>query len=634
MLSVSYCKDDNCLHIKIGGDNFRELVDFCKEQGAHYNEENRDWVAPIVKYYKIIENAKALDEIIDIDGYTEQKVEEFYKSLKELKYATSRRTFHQELLKSPPLKGKAPYENFQLQDILRAMNQNRFLFHHEMGLGKSYSLTALIEHLIYYRCINKCLIFSTAVGVMNLKAEILKFSVSLTDKDIITFASAGELKFEDRDIFNTEKYPQTVIIITYDTLKSISNYYYDVANATKKNKHPSTGKKYRKNFMPIKEWIGAMPAGLFLDENHSLAHPDTRRTQIINRIIPEFEYRYLFTGTLADTYEKLYEPLWILDKSLVKGDDYDGWLDEYNERGNYWSPKAINPDRWNLPKIGELNKTLMQSYASKRKMADCMNLPLNFEVPTLYTDMSKKQRAIYEAFSNFTMTDMQEMAKKEGKTLTEKVKNLFPYIQMCVDNPECLKRTGKFDVFPDNLRELILSYDYNKDCTKAEVCDNIIADNVDELDHKGILWYMHPETAKALYERYKKYNPVVINAELPREQRVDIINKFLKDPKQKLIIASINIMNTSVTLIECKFEVYVEKTYNFTVYKQSRGRITRPGQDEVTRTYSIRYDKSIDNLQEMNLSTKGETLNSLLNKDYITHDLWAKLFNLQRGDRI
>jgi hypothetical protein len=91
-------------------------------------------------------------------------------------------------------------------------------------------------------------------------------------------------------------------------------------------------------------------------------------------------------------------------------------------------------------------------------------------------------------------------------------------------------------------------------------------------------------------------------------------------------------MNTSVTLIECKYEIYVEKTYNFVVYTQSRGRIFRPAQDSITRTYSMRFKDSIDNLQELNLKTKGETLNSLFNQQYISAGVWKKLFSLANAE--
>lgn len=631
MISISFDSAEDFLHITISGNNFRDLVDFVKLQGCKWDPDLKCWTLSITKFDDFKAAAKSFDDV-DIDMLTLSEVERWKSTLVELELY--RRAFKQELLTFPPLQGKPPYEDYQIADITRGICQNRFLFHHEMGLGKSYILTALIEHKRLYGDIYKCLIFSTPIGTRNLKAELLKHGKNMKEDDIITFTSAGAIPFEDRDIFNTKKYPQTIIILSYDALKSVSNYYYDKKYGTKTKKHPSTGKNYRANCMPIKEWLGGRPGGLFLDENHSLAVPSSRRTQVMNWIVPYFNQRFLFTGTLADKYEKLYEPCWILDKALVGGMDYQTWCATYNELGNKFSAYAINPDKWDLIKLEQLNIEMMKKYCSKREMLQCLDLPLNYEVPTIYCDMSPLQRKIYERFSNFTAQEQSELAGGGGKSFSERMVNLFQYLQGAVDNPTCLQNSSKFENFPEDLKQDILKFDWNKHSAKAEIVDDIVEERSGEYGEKGIIWYFHPQTKDALVERYKKYNPAVISADVPMDDRVGIINKFLKDPKQKLIIASINVMNTSVTLIECKYEVYVEKTYNFVVYTQSRGRIFRPGQKDITRTYSMRYDNSLDNLQELNLKSKGETLNSLFNQQYISANVWKKLFSLQKCQSI
>lgn len=631
MISITFDSAENDLHITIGGDNFRDLVDFVKAHDCRWNPDLKVWTLPVVKYESFKDAAKSFDSV-EMDMLSVSEIEQWKKNLKELK--VYRRAFHQELLKFPPLQGKHPYEDYQINDIMRGLCQNRFLYHHEMGLGKSYILTALIEHKRYFGDIDKCLIFSTPIGTRNLKNELIKFGNNLKEDDIITFTSAGALPFEDRDIFNTEKYPQHIIILSYDCLKSVSNYYYDMKHGTKTKKHPSTGKNYRKHEMPIKEWLGGKPGGLFLDENHSLAVPSSRRTQVMNWIVPYFDQRFLFTGTVADKYEKLYEPCWILDKALVNGMDYQAWTGEYNELGNNFSQYAINPNKWDLAKLEQLNVVMMREYCSKRLMDECLDIPLDYEVPTLYCEMSPLQRKIYERFSNFTAQEQANLAGEGGRSFSERMMNLFQYLQGAVDNPTCLINSGKFDKFPQDLQDDIKKFDYNKHSTKAELVDDIVEERSGENGEKGIIWYFHPQTKDALVERYKKYSPTVISAEVPMDDRVGIINKFLQDPKQKLIIASINVMNTSVTLIECKYQIYVEKTYNFVVYTQSRGRIHRPNQKDVTRTYSMRYDNSLDNLQELNLKSKGETLNSLFNQQYISANIWKKLFSLQKDQAV
>lgn len=630
MIDIEFDSDSSNLLIKISGDNFRDLVDHLKCEGCMWSPSLKRWTLNVSKFDSFVQSCINFGDTPEISVYTEREIQKYYDNLKELK--TYRRFFKQELLNFPPLKGKHPYEDYQIQDIMRGLCQNRFLYHHEMGLGKSYILTALIEHKRFYGDLYKCLIFSSPIGTRNLKDELILHGKNMKDDDILLLTSSGKLKYEDRDIFNPSKYPQSIVIMTYDTLKTISNYYYDLKYATKKNKHPSSNVNYNKNPMPIQEWLEGKPGGLFLDENHYIGIHTSRRTNIINMIVPYFEQRFEFTGTLADKYEKLYEPAKILDPYLVEGMDYTTWVSKYNEVGNRFSQYAINPQKWRLDLLEVFNKTMMKDYCSKRTMSDCLDLPLNYEVPVIYTDMSPIQRRIYERFSNFTANEQAKIASESNSSFSDKMLNLFQYFQQVVDNPSCLLKSKKFDFFPEDLKQDIKKFDYNKDFSKIEIVDDIIKERTDEEGQKGIIWCFHPETIYLLQKRYKKYNPVIISADLKMSERVPTIKNFLKDEKSKLLIASINVMNTSVTCVECKYEVYVEKTYNFTVYTQSRGRIYRPQQKDITRSYSVRYKDSIDNLQEINLNSKGEILNSLFNQKYISENTWKKLFSLHKAD--
>ena len=255
------------------------------------------------------------------------------------------------------------------------------------------------------------------------------------------------------------------------------------------------------------------------------------------------------------------------------------------------------------------------------------------EVPLITVDMSPLQRKIYEKFSTQTMNKVFEKSREDGN-FSQKMINLFSYLQLAVDNPSCLKSTESFEEFDDELKSLIEKYDYSKDNSKLEYIDEILAEEIDENETRGMMWFFHPLTEEALKERYKKYNPIVIGSEMKEDERFKNIEEFKHNPKHKLIIASIGILNTSVTLTECKFQVYVEKTYKFNDYEQSLHRIWRNGQKDVTKTFSIRFNNSIDNLQEMNLKSKGEIMNSLLNKSFIEKEMWKKIFNLRSIDTL
>ena len=689
MIEIEVDKENRCLAIFIKERDpvrFTEVKEALKDCKCHWNPTKKQWEKSIYDYDDLVEELKFEGENVESSEYVYKEIQEFKDTLKELEVIPSRVYVNYDLMKCSPLKGIGENVNFQDEDIRTALRRNRYLFHWEMGLGKSYALACLIENLRWLKKINKCLIFSTGVGVFNLKDELLKFGKNLRADDIFVLNSMEELSYDERDLFNIEKYPQSIIILTYDSFKSINDYYYDKAHIParlpkkleeaetelntyikkyrenakalgkkaneyneelksdktyksldrivkklKEDMHPSRHSKYNKSCIPIKEWLQNEHGALFLDEVHSLGNPKSDRSKIFEMNIDYFKYRYEFTGTLADKYEKLYEPLYILDRDLVEGKTYQDWLASYCEVGNRWSKYAVNSDSWDVEKIAELNRRLLKDYCAKRKMNECLNLPLDYDVPTIYLEMSKSQRDIYEGFIKEQLKLSEDRKRTGEATVKDSIMNMFGLFQLAVDNPECCKTSPSFEKLSYDLQAKIMNYSYKDDSYKLKALKEIVKERVDENGEKGLIWYFHPLTKDVLKEEFKKYSPIIIEAGMDKEERNKLIMEYKNNPNKKLLIGSINVMNTSLTLTEAKWQAYLEKTYNFTVYTQSRGRIHRPGQTDVTRTYDFCYKSSIDFMQKENLETKGQLLNSLVNKDIITNDVWKKIFNANKG---
>lgn len=605
--------------ISIKSDCFQDCVEILKNNYALFDGANKLWLMPITQMDDFKVDASSIDEKIEISVLAQQALDEYMSSISELKFAQDRRPIDYSLLSYRPLEGKGAYRDFQLLDLKRALHQNRFLFFWEMGLGKSYVTAALLTLLKKYDNVQKALIFSSRIGTYNLEAEIIKFSKNIDPKRIKVLSSAKDC---GRDLFIFDNDNYDYYIMSYDIFKKISDSYY-----CRKRRVKSVSTNYRQSCMPIKEWFGDSKTAIFLDECHLLCHSQSRRSQIMLQNIDVFEYRYLFTGTLADKYEKLYMPSRLLDKRLVTGYNYTDWLTNYAKLGTHFSKYAIS--EWNQNKIVKLNKDLINMYGSRRLMKECLDLPPDYE-KTLSIDMSPEQRAIYEAFSNEGMAFIKDKSA-DVHEFKRNALNMFQFFQIAIDNPSRLKDSESYERFTPDLQNKIAKFSYKRSFYKLQLIDNIIYEHVDDKDEKGILWYVHPMTAAQLKEYYEKYNPTMITADLKDEERFKIIERFKKDSSSKLLIASIYLLNASVTLTECKWQVYVENTYDYTVYAQSRGRIFRPGQTSKTFTYFVLYNESLDCLQKRNLDSKGALLGSLLNKKFIEQSEWRELFNMNIG---
>ena len=626
MISV-FVQDKKILCSFYGTDVFASIVATLKQFRCHFDPKKKVWEIPLAKYETVLNALQDLDTI-QLSAADEAEIAKLDSGLSELRFAPQRMMFHPELLRWPPFKGKHPYEDYQLQDIMRALNRNRYGLYLDMGLGKAYIAAAIIAHLRYYKLANKVILLSSNIGAPNMVHELKKFIVDLDPNEIAFLGKISRVKKPDREIFQPDKH---IVVTSYNTFRHLSDHYHEkFAKPAKKDEGKKKKSGYLKPPIPLEEWLGGEPGILLLDESHNLANPQSEQTKRVAMHAPFFEYRYEFTGTPADKPEKLYAQLKLLDPALVRGMRYQDWCAEYNEVGNYWSSWAINPDGWKYDKLQELNTTVTKNYAVFRKSEDVLELPPNI-IKKLYTSMDSKHRAIYEAFVKSALDDIKE---RTGRLGTRDIVNSFPYMQMALDNPPKLLADHR-SLMSQELIKVIEGFKLEKDHTKVDLLLDILEEQIDNNAERGIVWVWHPDTAKQLAKLLEKYNPLMIIGEVDDDDRMSILEKFKTDESHKILIANIQVLNTSVTLIEATFQVYFERVYNFAQYWQSIARIHRIGKRKETITYVLIFDNSIDVALDINLSNKDLLNSKILSKEFLSLDAWKSIFNAtDTGDEL
>jgi len=590
-------------------DSFDSVVSILKQNHCHFKPGPKHWEIPLPRYEKVLSELQDMDAI-QISEADQRAIPELFIGDPELKISPTRLLFKPELLRFPPIKGKTPYENFQLTDILKSINRNRYGLYLDMGLGKAYIASAIVAHLRYYKLADKVLLISSNIGAVNMVHELKKFIIGLDPSEITYLGKISKIKSKDREIFK----PETRIVVTnYNTFRLLADHYAKKDGKTK---------GYRKAPIPIEEWLGGKNGILLLDESHALSNPDSLQTKKLAMHVPFFEYRYEFTGTPADKPEKLYAQLRILDSSLVHNLSYSDWKLEYNELGTYFSAYALNPNGWKRDKLQALNERVTKDYAVFRKGDDCLDLPENI-IKKLYVTMSSSHKTIYQSFVKASLDDIKE---RTGKLATRDIVNAFPYMQMALDNPPLLLERHR-DVMGRELQMAAEDFNFEKEHAKLELLLDILDEHIDTQGERGIIWVWHPASALLLAKLLEKYNPLVIVGDVPDESRMPILEEFKSKEEHKILIANIQVLNTSVTLIEATFQVYFERVYNFAQYWQSIARIHRIGKKKVTITYVLIFDESIDVSLDINLETK-DTLNSkILSKEFLSLQEWKKIFN-------
>lgn len=608
--------ENNQLIANIHSDNnqdFQSCVSGLKNKKFKFDPTSKKWKLNLAlvqdDLYDIL---KLFTDKVYFPDYIKESIKNYYNLLpSELRKFEFNELDFNNFLKFPPIKGKEPFENYQIIDIKRALQQNRFLFNWEMGLGKSYATSFIYQYLKQYRNGGKMILFTSKIGTYNLRNEILKFCSDIRDDDIEVFSSvksfdnlkknlSKDKKILYRRIFDLDEINnKSILIFSYDSWKIISKAYEDSKQSKKLN-------------IPLDNFYKDKIHLICFDECQKLSNPKSDRSKYIFKYLPYFDYRYEFSATPADKPEKLYSICLVLDPKLIEYLKYNEWIEKYNDVGTWFSKYAINKNKWRMEMLEDLNKKLLD-YSSKRSSKECLNLPTLKNMEPIYIEMDSKQLFIYKTAVN----ELINKAIQEGKDnyeLTDAIRESFTSILTLIENPNVIDTNNLSDKFSLNVKKLCENYDYSKNYEKLNVVDDILEDEL-ENEKRGIIWYIHPKTLDSLKERYSKLKPICITSDLNDEERSKLVEEFKSNDSHKLLLASINIMNTSITVNEATFAIYLENTYSYENYFQSLGRIYRIGQKEDVHIWHIYYKGTIDVYSESMLSKKEDLVKTLFSSE-------------------
>lgn len=562
---------------------FETSVSILKNQKFHWNAEAKRWEKSAVLYNESLYDTLKLVSDVYFPEPIKQLIKDYPSTLPSelILEPEIDKIEYSELIKAPykPVQGKPPFEDFQDVDIRRALKQNRFLFNWTMGCGKSFATAVIYEYLRTYKNVQKMILLTSRIGTYNLQNEMEKFCLHIGKNDVQVFNSPKSFKKSGRTIFDDEDVcKKSILIFSYDSWKLVAGAYGDKPKSKTLN-------------IPLDNFFGKDADKLLcLDECHYLSNPKSDRSKSLFRYLRYFKYRYLFSATPADKEEKLYSVLMLLDPKLCRYLSYTDWINKYNDVGTFFSKYAINKQKWHTKELEELNLELAK-YSAKRNAKDVLELP-SLSVKTIDIDMSEKQMKLYKEITNDIVNNCLQKNPDLGSTSVDVIREAFSTVMSFVENPLVLATSATTNL-SDSLKEKCGKYNFNSDYAKLDVVDAIIEDEL-ESSNRGILWYIHPKTKDVIIERYKRYNPIVISAEMSEEERDEALKVFKSGEMHKLLIASQNILATSVTITECTFAIYLETSFSYETYLQSTGRIYRIGQEKDVRLYHIWLKNTTD----------------------------------------
>jgi len=605
MIKVRLSKNKKNLIIKIiSNTHFTELIEVVGREGHHFiwkpkffEVDEKVWVAPINNC------EEALGELMEIDGpfsIPEDVIAAIEKSTKK-EMVRTRNPYKRELLTAEP---KGPY---QVRAIKIGAQQNRLYLAHKMGLGKTFMVVGILNHLFNKNWIDKVVICAPTESVINFKRELLRFNSFNLKEEEIYVANAKR-----RTPFATDA---RVAIMTYRSFLMISDDAY-------KKTHKSGSKKYRTACIPFDDW--GTKRAIILDEAHMIKNKQARSSSVLHLHKDFFDYRYLLSGTpypmgAAD----LYSQITFLDSTRIKG-SYQDFTAKIGNVGNLYSDYALTSYKEEEVKIflKSIDDLLIREFTE-----DNLDLP-ELITKNIYVEMGNKQKAIYQSFVSYILDANKS---KNGRIVMKEIFSNFPYLSLALDNPCILEGKIEFQQDP-YLYKMIKSWKF-ADHSKLPATTSLLNKYVDEEGKKVIIWSGHPKTIKQLGEFYKKYNPIMIHGEMevPKgiskaEYRDSLVEKFKHDSKHKVIIASYLMIARAVNITEASRGICFDRPWNFEIWDQLQKRNHRIGTTEVVIMNPILIEHSLEERQDKVLKKRERIDRDLLKYDSLSQEKWKELF--------
>ncbi len=190
MYEVKYNKENDLVEISFSGNFFHDIKNIVKSHAFKYNPDKKIWThrSAILTLEKVIPELQLVESgKISFDVLSEKAKQE---KENDIPYETKfyHNTLLAEALRSKPIQGKPPYENFQLKSIEKGIRQNRLALFLQMGLGKEQPLSSKILTPIGWKTMGDIQIGDRIVNSNGTDSKVIgKFPQGVKDVYKITF---------------------------------------------------------------------------------------------------------------------------------------------------------------------------------------------------------------------------------------------------------------------------------------------------------------------------------------------------------------------------------------------------------------------------------------------------------------
>jgi hypothetical protein len=603
LITCFFNYDTGCFHYKLDRDceYFDDIISLLKDTyHFFYHDKSKTWAN---KNVILVRNS-----LSDLKDYGKIKIEEDDKNLLEdllypedSTYKQFKRNINKNWIdKHPPIIGKSPYENYQLDTIKFMLSRNRSIESLSPGTGKSYIAEGFLSSLKELVQNKKILWVCRLEGQYVTYLKILSFLSEFYNENDIAIVSTENREIQD--YFNKK-----VIVTNYTSMRLSNEYYHQLKRKSAKGHKPS------KCYIDFSKWGKPEDLVLILDEGQAIKNfkgtgqksTSTLQSETFFFMKDYFDHRHVLSGSLGYNILDYYSICKILIPESIPY-SYSEFRDYLTVKGTYG--KRIIPHRVKEFKEKVIDK-IQISYDE-----NVLDLP-PFEEKEIFIPMTKKMKEMYQSFIGLQINKLRD--KKEKELSGKQLETSFMTLSQFTSDPLLIK---------DQLKD---SWSIEEN-PKIEILKSMLNQFIDEEKRKVVLWSNHPKVINELAKLLKKYKPIVIHGDektsVERGKRDSFITEFRTKEENRLLICSY-VLNSSIDLYEATREIYFDNILNNDARNQSKKRIWRLGQKEKVESYYLLFDKSIDiYIYYEILQRKDRIRNLLLQKDELSIEDYRAIF--------
>ena len=442
----------------------------------------------------------------------------------------------------------------QIEGLEYGLKFDRFLLGDEQGLGKTKQVIDIAVAKKLSKGYKHCLIICGVNGLKwNWKSEID------THSNESGYILGTRVKSNGKSIIGSNK-------DKLDDLNKLPDDYFIITNV-ESMRDANILKK-------VKELTSSNKIEMVaIDEIHKCKNPTSQQGKAILQILPET--RIAMTGTpLMNSPLDLYIVLkWL---GFEKHSFY-AFKQHYCVMGGYGGYEVVG-----YKNLGELQSNL-ESLMLRRLKKEVLDLPDKLH-SIEYVEMTPKQSKIYNE------------VKAEIKEQIDKIKiNNNPLAELI----RLRQATGFTGILSSQIQE----------SAKLDRLEEIVEELV-ENGEKAIIFSNWTDMTGPTMERLRRFNPAIITGET--RDRKEQQDRFMTDPKCKIIIGTIGAMGTGLTLTAASTVIFLDSPWNRANKEQAEDRAHRIGTTSNVNIITLVCKDTIDERIEELIYKKGAMADALV----------------------